>query len=654
MVPVTNLKERKRGLLTALIVVALLVSSAGAQSDPKSKDTDSTEKEAIQLSRTGTFEIHVQGADLRGVLQLLSTQGKKNIVARKEVTGKVTVDLYGVTFKEALEAVMESAGFVYREKGNFIYVYTPDQLAAIEASEKKKETRVFQLHYLTAADAQTLITPALSTDGTVAVSPASETGITTSDSSAGGNTLAGSDVVIVRDYEENIARIADILKDLDVRPEQVLIEATILRASLTENNDLGVDFNALAGIDFESLGSTTDGWTNIAAADDINYAGQRAAAFQNDVSSSVPDGGLTIGLITNNIAMFVRALESVTDTTVLANPKLLVLNKQRAEVMIGKRDGYITTTVTETVATQTVEFLETGTRLVVRPYIGRNGWIRMEIHPEDSDGGVDIEGNLALPNETTTETTQNVLVRDGHTIVIGGLFREKTVNGRSQIPVFGNIPYLGVLFRSTSDTTEREEVIILVTPHIVSRDPDEAVSERLKDDIERFRIGQRKGLRWWGVSRLAQTHLRWAREHLEEGDLSKALWNVDMALSLDPRLLEAIRLKERLTETTYWADEPRLSSAKYIVQDMVMQDLGLPLERIVPPKKPRDPKKVDPKVRRSLGIGDLYEDPVPLRIIPEQVKESEGEPAPEDKETDRPAKQGEQTGKQSDSSEGKE
>jgi type IV pilus assembly protein PilQ len=377
------------------------------------------------------------------------------------------------------------------------------------------------------------------------------------------------------------------------------------------------------------------------------------ATIQNEVSSSVPDGGLTIGVITNSVAMFVRALEAVTDTTVLANPKLLVLNKQRAEVMIGKRDGYITTTITETVATQTVEFLETGTRLVVRPYIGKNGWIRMEIHPEDSDGGVEIEGSLALPNETTTETTQNVLTRDGHTIVIGGLFREKTVNGRSQIPVLGNIPYLGVLFRSTSDTTEREEVIILVTPHIISHDPDEAVSERLKDDIERFRIGQRKGLRWWGVNRLAQTHLRWAREHLEEGDLSKTLWNVDMALSLDPRLLEAIRLKERLTETAYWADESRLSSAKYIVQDMVMQDLGLPLERIVPPKKPRNPKKVDPKIRKAFGIGDLYEDLLPVPGVPPQVNQPKAGPSSKDAGKDNAGRQTEQGGKLSDSPEGK-
>lgn len=598
------------GAIVALGVVLFPVQAPLARAAGPALTPSEAAKEAVRLSRTGTFEIHVQGADLRGVLQLLSTQGKRNIIATKEVTGTVTADLYGVTFDEALEAVMRSSGYVYQQKGNFIFVYTPEQLKALLQQERKTETKIFNLHYITAADAQALIAPALSQDGTVALSPASETGITTSDAEAGGNSLAGDDTLVVRDYEQNVKRIGEILAKLDVKPPQVLIEATILRASLTEDDDLGIDFNALAGVDFHAYGSTTSGLTN-SLPGSATYVAHRGATVRNDVSSSVPTGGLSVGIITSNIAIFVRALESVTDTTILANPKLLVLNKQRAEVMIGNRDGYLTTTVTETVATQTVEFLETGTRLVVRPYVGNNGYIRMEIHSEDSSGGVALQGNQNLPSESTTEATANVMVRDGHTIVIGGLFREQTKNGRSQVPVLGNIPYLGTLFRSTDDSTKREEVIILVTPHIIRQEIDEAVSEQLKDDVNRFRIGQRKGLMWFNRSRLAQTHMRWAKQALAQGDQAKALWNIDMALSMSPRMDEAIRLKERLTEKQYWADESRISSVRYLIQRMVMQDLGMPFERVVPPDKPRDPKKIDPKVRKALGIGDLYEDPLP-------------------------------------------
>jgi len=626
-------------VLAAMLALGLLAAGAAAQTgkaDVPAAEIDS--QEAVRLSRTGTFEIHVQGADLRGVLQLLSTQGRRNIIATKEVSGDVTADLYGVTFQEALDAVMRSSGYVYEQEGNFIYVYTPEQLAAIRRSERQRSirTKVFRLAYLTAADAETLITPAISDDGTVAVGPAAATGITTSDSEAGGNSSAAHDVLVVRDYEENLQRVTEILEELDVRPEQVLIEATILRATLTEDNDMGIDFNALAGVDFESMNSTTTGYGSISPEASTTYDGRRAASFHTDMSASVPDGGLTIGVITNNVSMFIRALESVTDTTIVANPKLLVLNKQRAEVMIGSRSGYLTTTITETVASQTVEFLETGTRLVVRPYIGKNGYIRMEIHPEDSDGGVEISEGLALPNETTTETTQNVLIRDGRTIVIGGLFRERTTNGRSQIPVLGNIPYLGVLFRGTNDGIEREEVIILVTPHIITHDSDEPTSEQIKDDIERFRVGQRKGLRWWGRSRLAQTHMRWARQELLAGRRDKALWNVDMALSLNPKMIEAVHLKERLTDRAYWADEHRISTAKYVVQQMVMQELGKPVERIVPPDKPLKAKDVEPEVREKLGIAERYFDPLPM--LPPQMLEAAKDQSSQDSPEKKPVK----------------
>jgi len=605
---------RFRGAYLPAAVMALAAAAMpvlAQQASTQESGPSAEEREAVKLSRTGTFEIHVQGADLRGVLQLLSTQGKRNIVATKEVTGMVTADLYGVTFQEALEAVMRSSGYVYQEKDNFIYVYTTDQLQKIQQDERKVEVRVFPLHYLKAEDAQVMVVPALSSDGKVAVSKAATIGIATSGTDTGGDSLAGGDTLVVRDYQENLKRVAEILEGLDVKPQQVLVEATILRATLTEDNDLGIDFNALAGINFETLTSTTDGLTNVTPAPGTAVDGRREATFRNDVAGTVPTGGMTIGVITNNVAVFVRALESVTDTTIMANPKLLVLNKQRAEVMIGKRDGYLTTTVTETVATQTVEFLETGTKLVVRPFIGEDGYIRMEIHPEDSSGSVEVVGTAALPKETTTETTSNVMVRDGRTIVIGGLFRETTTNGRSQIPVLGNIPYLGTLFRSTGDNTEREEVIILVTPHIIRHEVDETVSEQLKDDANRFLIGQRKGLMWFGRSRLAATHMRWAKDALADGDKSKALWNLDMVLSLSPRMDEAIRLKERLTEKAYWADEPRISSVDYVIQKMVMQELGMPYERVIEPNKPRDLEKIDPAAREALGMGNLYEDPLP-------------------------------------------
>ena len=199
------------------------------------KAPPTTQETTIAITRPGTFEIHVQGADLRGVLQLLSTQGKRNIIATKDVEGTVTADLYGVTFEQALKAVLASSGFDYIDEDGFIYVHTAEQKAAIVKSKIQSVVRVFHLSYINAADAQVLIAPALSEAGSAAVTPVAASGIAASKTDSGGNALASKDMLVVRDTPKRLDRIAELLKEIDVKPEQVMIEATILSAELKEH-----------------------------------------------------------------------------------------------------------------------------------------------------------------------------------------------------------------------------------------------------------------------------------------------------------------------------------------------------------------------------------------------------------------------------------
>jgi type IV pilus assembly protein PilQ len=257
-------------------------------------------------------------------------------------------------------------------------------------------------------------------------------------------------------------------------------------------------------------------------------------------------GGLKVAFLTNEVSVFVAALETVANTSVLANPKVLALNKQRGEVLVGREDGYLTTTVTDTTTVQTVEFLKTGTRLTFRPYIGDDGYVRLEVHPEDSDGHV-VSG---LPSKTTTEVTSNVLVKDGHTIVIGGLFRESSTNARSQIPGLGNLPIVGVLFRKRQDITTREEIIILLTPHIIKDDMAYSrASEEAQRDAEKLRVGVRRGMQWFGRERLAEANYDKAVREMNKKNpsRSKALWYLDSAINLNPSFMEAIKMKESLS-----------------------------------------------------------------------------------------------------------
>src|SRR5690606_23521512 len=134
---------------------------------------------------------------------------------------------------------------------------------------------------------------------------------------------------------------------------------------------------------------------------------------------------IKLGVIGSDAAVFVRALQSVTDTTVMSNPKMLVLNRQRADLHIGEKLGYLSTTTTETSSTNTVEFLEIGTQLTVRPFVSSDDFIRLELSPSVSDGDTSrVVSGQVIPQTTESEMTTNVIVKNAQSIVLGGLFKE--------------------------------------------------------------------------------------------------------------------------------------------------------------------------------------------------------------------------------------
>ena len=500
----------------------------------------------VSISDAGTVEIHVNDANLVEVLRMLSLQSQKNIIASKDVHGTITANLYDVTVREALDAILHANGYAYREKGNFIYVYTAKEIAEIEKSERQMKTEIFRVFYTPAANAATMIKPVLSKNGgEVAVTTPAKVGISSAPTGGGGNDHAADEVLVVTDYPENIDAARKILDEIDRRPQQILLEATILRATLNEDNALGVDFNILGGVDFSSF-SSNQGQINGAQAAELGDSRVHSVGTGNSFSSAVPQG-FKVGVVSSSVSVFVSALEQITDTTIMANPKVLALNRQQGEVFVGNEDGYYTTVTTETTTSQSVESLKTGTRLIFRPFIASDGFIRMEVHPEDSNGQVNANG---LPSKSTTEVTSNVMVKDGHTIIIGGLFRETSVSGRNQVPFFGNIPIAGLLFKNQRDRTVREEVIILLTPHIIK---DDASFSRLSEEelkrTEALRVGVRKGMMPWGRERLAEGWYEAARKELAKPnpDRSLARWHLDAATNLNPKFIEAIELKQQLT-----------------------------------------------------------------------------------------------------------
>ena len=573
--------------------------------------TRAASKDEVKRTVEGAFDMHARDADVRSILRQLSAQGQKNIITAKDVTGTVTADLYGVTFDEALEAILRAAGMAYRQDGGFIYVYTDEELAKLKKASQKMDVRVFRLAYLTSADAKQLVQGAVSPDGAVSVTPPPETGIATDSSKAGGKNHATDDVLVVRDYESNLEWIAKILECLDVKPQQILIEATILSVELNDDTALGVDLSALSGLNFEQFGATSD-LSSISGGALPRFKNTQAG-LSTTFAQNVPTGAMTIGIVRKDVALFIQALKTLTNVTVLANPKLLVVNKQRGEVLTGNSDGYITTTVTETASTQTVEFLETGTRLIVRPFIGTNGYVRLEVHPEDSSGSVIQVGGSALPKKATTEVTTNILVRDGSTVVIGGLFRDHASVDRSKVPFLGDMPYLGALFRSSRDITKRQEVIILITPHILEDDKAAATRGGGSNEGSALGLGKRESVRWFQKDRITAKWIQRARGATRRGETAQALWNVDRILSLDATHAEANRLRVDLETRTYPASRPsNLSSGTLLLERVRSRVLSTTVsEKTGPASRPAGPgtgpttadtapsDKSEPQERRS-------------------------------------------------------
>ncbi len=523
--------------------------------------------QAVKVSTFGTIDLHVKDLDLAKVLQLLSIQSQRNIVASRNVSGSVTADLYDVDFYEALDAILHTNGLGYVEKGNFIHVYTADEIKAIQEASRKAVTRVHRLNYLTATDASTFVTPLLSGSGSIAVSGDVAQGYQPSVSDGGAKTFANPDTLIIRDFQENVDEIVAVLTDLDQRPKQVLIEATVLQAKLNEDNAFGVDLSVVGSLGIDAF---TDPFDVVDGLEDA-LSGDSGGAGQSSNIISNPNPTARVGIVTNHISAMIEALDSVTDTTVLANPKILVLNRQRADILIGEKLGYLSTQQSDTSTTQTVEFLEVGTQLTVRPFISDDGMVRMELRPSISDGEPTTVGDTVIPNTSNQELTTNIMVQSGQTVVLGGLFKDSTTVNRRQTPVLGDVPILGIAFRGQDDVVERDEVIFLVTPTIQKDQAMYAAGEEAEDQVELATLGARQALLPFSRSKLVASHMQNAIKSYEAGDTERALWSVNMATNLDPTNVEGQKLREKLTgQKLYW---PNRSILKGAVDKMVEEHL---------------------------------------------------------------------------------
>jgi type IV pilus assembly protein PilQ len=513
------------------------------------------ERQTVEMTDYGTVTLAVQDTDLAQVLEMLAIQSQKNIITSKNVSATISANLFDVTFHEALDSILKVNGYDYLEEGNFIYIYTLQELDEIKKANQKREARTFELNYLSASDAHELIAPLLSEVGTSSFRGDVEPGIEPDASNVGRDDWAYSAMLVVNDYAEVLERIASLLSELDTPPRQVLIEATVLQTTLDESNAYGVDFSVLADVDFTDLTAPLEGVTNLLSGNDATTgfqpADNEAIAIGSTVGQTAGAGGFKIGVLTDEIAVFLKLLDEVTNSTVLARPKIMCINRQRAEVLVGSRVGYLSTTATQTSTTQTVEFLDTGIHLMFRPFIANNGMIRLELSPSVSEASLrtvtDAQGiAVTIPDELTNELTTNVRVQDGHTLVLGGLFRESTRVTRRQVPFLGDIPIVGAAFKGQDDTVDRNEIMFLITPSIVHDESLWAMGEDALSYSEDLRVGARMGLLPFSLERTTNNYNNRAVQAFKRGDLENAERYVNTSLRLNANQPEMVRFRSSI------------------------------------------------------------------------------------------------------------
>lgn len=490
------------------------------------------------------ISLNLDKAPLSKALESFAVRYRINILAGPEVSGEVTVNLFDVTIEEALLAMLSINGYGFERSGSFYVVKKLGELTK-QSTLDPIETRVRWLDHIRGDEAVKLIEPLKSQEGSFVAGASSESGLESDASKAGGNSPAAGELLVLRDRHSVLEAVEKLLIELDRRPRQVLVEAVVLEVKLGDETALGIDFNTLSGINFTDLSALSDFGTVATAPliDPLQFQdGVGRAVTSGFASNSDVTDGLHIGLVGDDVAAFIEAVERVTDATILASPRVLAVDRQRAEIIIGAKLGYRTATTTETATTEEVEFLDVGTQLRFRPFIASDGFIRFEIHPENSTGVVDSTG---LPSETTTEVTTNVLVKDGATIALGGLISDQVETSIKQIPFLGSLPLVGVLFRRSEDRVQRREIIVLLTPHVVDPTQVDSTAITIADDMASTRdLVLREQLPLSRV-RLAKPVIERAEALLERGDAEGAARLADVVIYLMPADVRAAALRKR-------------------------------------------------------------------------------------------------------------
>ncbi|MGQ0507298.1 MAG: type IV pilus secretin PilQ, partial [Myxococcaceae bacterium] len=421
---------------------------------------------ASYSGRRVSFEF--KDIDIHNLLRVIAEVSKKNIVVADDVSGKVTIRLRNVPWDQALELILRSKGLGKEELGSIIRVAP---LATLEAEAKLRAERrkalevqeelVVQLvpvNYAKADEMAPRVKDVLSSRGTVTVD---------------GRT----NVLIVRDIASNIGRARSLVSNLDTQTPQVLIESRIVEANTTFSRQIGVQWGGQA-----QMAPGTGNPTGIAFPYTARVAGG-STAEGNAGTSSTPDfavnlpaavgtgSGGALGFIFGSaggaVALNLRlsALENQGAVKTISAPKVTTLDNTAAKISQGISIPFSQVSATGVNTT----FIEARLSLEVTPHITQDGSVLMQISAQNNQPDPSSTGANGQPAIQRKEANTQVLVKDGDTTVIGGIYVRRSATSESMVPFFGRIPVLGFFFKNNAESETRQELLIFITPRIINR-----------------------------------------------------------------------------------------------------------------------------------------------------------------------------------------
>jgi type IV pilus assembly protein PilQ len=392
----------------------------------------------------GEVEISYNSAELPVVVRTLAGKAGLNLLIGEEVTGKVTVSLKGVSYEDAIRLIVESKGYAFIKDKTVIKVKSRDSLEA-----EPVQVQVFTLNYAKAEDVHKSLESTLTKQGKMQVD-------------------LRSNMLIVTDTPSNLSKIGSIIQTLDAQTPQVMIEAKFVETTKNPRKDLGLNWGQTL-----LKHELTAGSSKITSAD----KGQPVSGFQ--WAQSAPYGVLspTLALLdAGTFKVLVSYLSQDTDTELLASPRVVTTDNGKAKIAISTQVPIPNFAYSEAKAAFIVQgfsYKDIGIILNVVPHINKNEFITLEVAPETSDFNPKKDANfqgISIPAVDTRSAQTTVLIKSGNTLAIGGLTRTATADEYTKVPLLGDIPGVGALFRSKSLSKERRDLLIFVTPTIIGPD----------------------------------------------------------------------------------------------------------------------------------------------------------------------------------------